>query len=551
MPYATRRMFKYMKEKGLSNISESDISESHNKKKVRELPSSIDPIEDESSSKNPSSSKGSAYSKKSGSVASSSMKTLSGSKKSGSTASSTAASNSSPKTSASSKKSGSTASSIAASNSSPKTSVLSKKSGSTASSTAPGSSTAPSLSRNKSSSASKSMFSGKPSGSKSNKSSSQSTMKSVKMEKSGSMLSDSSKVNSKSKVKSSLKVSKSSTKKIKVISAAKMALGLKPVSVSGVNYNEMAFDEKRVQFIQTLLRSNVKKLSDIIGADSAEASAKLFEKYTISSKPFNSNPHSAKQLNETTHCDFPKDCVILCKQYDSSKYDPKSSLFLRILRHLGKKHPNIIQTWDILLKGNTIFVFQELAPYNNLSEFVNKKGVLNEDKAQTVARQTRLALDFMGDMGISHRSITPNHMLLVHVSHDFQIKLTGFRNAIIYYDEKHDDVNYQPCIPLSKKSKEPDYVALEVFGDPEKEQYDPINADVWSFGASLYFIVSKGYPFQNSGNTTNIEDEIQGNVLKLKLTKEGMSAIGNMLVTDSTKRISIDKLKDHPWFFEK
>ena len=165
------------------------------------------------------------------------------------------------------------------------------------------------------------------------------------------------------------------------------------------------------------------------------------------------------------------------------------------MRHLGKKHPNIVQTWDLISKDGTVYVFQELAPYGNMASYMEKHGALKEDQAQTVAKQLRLGMDFLGDMGIVHRAIMPRHVLLCHK--DMRVKLTGFRSAIIYYNEKKDDINFQPCLSAVKKKNE-DYQAPEVFGNPKMEKFDPIAADVWSFAATIYNLITRKYPYEKT-----------------------------------------------------
>lgn len=123
---------------------------------------------------------------------------------------------------------------------------------------------------------------------------------------------------------------------------------------------------------------------------------------------------------------------MVCKVYDGkvAAYDPKKSLFFQILRHLGKKHPNIMQTWDIISKESSVYVFQELAPYGNMTDYMAKNGgaLKEEDQVVEIGRQIRTGMDFLGDMGVAHRSINPGHILVMHK--DMRVKLTGFRSAM-------------------------------------------------------------------------------------------------------------------------
>ncbi|XP_017461809.1 PREDICTED: probable serine/threonine-protein kinase DDB_G0277165 [Rhagoletis zephyria] len=303
----------------------------------------------------------------------------------------------------------------------------------------------------------------------------------------------------------------------------------------------MTFDEKKVQFIAALLKSNVRKLKEMDATESSEEGKKAFSMYSIGEKkPLESGakPHSAKALYLCTHKSFPPDVQVIAKLYDPKTYDPKSSLFLK--------------TWDVIHHDGSIYVFQELAPYGSMAEHLKKKGSqLSEEECQLVACQLRTGMDFLGDMGVSHRAICPRHLLLLHK--DLRVKLTGFRSAVIYYNEKKDDIAFQPCLSVKKKCKEgtEDYNAPEMYGNSKKEQFDPVQADIWSAGATLFNLLTGKFPYDCLKNSPKVENEIQSNIRSLKLSDNGKSALGYMLTTESTKRFSTERLKDHPWFHEK
>ena len=111
------------------------------------------------------------------------------------------------------------------------------------------------------------------------------------------------------------------------------------------NYDELTFDEKKVLFLKTLLTANIGKLKRTPATEPPEEGEQSFRLYSIDEeKPlWTGKPHSAKALYVATHQSFPPEIQVVCKQYDAKLYNPKSSLFLKVLRHLGKEHPSIIQ----------------------------------------------------------------------------------------------------------------------------------------------------------------------------------------------------------------
>lgn len=72
-----------------------------------------------------------------------------------------------------------------------------------------------------------------------------------------------------------------------------------------------------------------------------------------------------------------------------------------------------------------------------------------------------------------------------------------------------------------------------------------------SAGATLFNLLTGKFPYDCLKNSPKVENEIQSNIRSLKLSDNGKSALGYMLTTESTKRFSTERLKDHPWFHEK
>lgn len=270
----------------------------------------------------------------------------------------------------------------------------------------------------------------------------------------------------------------------------------------------MSFDEKKLLYIKGLLKSQVKHIEQTSGSVSVDKEAKLFENYCIEEdKPIGGRPNSCEAIVKATHKQY-NDYVLLCKIYDCKKagLDAKNSLFFKVLRHLGKKHPGIIQTWDVFSKdGNTVYVLQEFAIHGPIDKYLNKP--VDEKTGKFLAKQMFMAMDYMGDMGIAHRALHPGHVLVTHK--DMVIKLTGFRNSVVYWNTHKEDINFLPCVPVSARPKEGDFQALEVYGDPEKEEFDPISADIWSFGACVYYFLTRKYPFDPAvsfGVAANLQD---------------------------------------------
>lgn len=348
--------------------------------------------------------------------------------------------------------------------------------------------------------------------------------------------------------------------------------------------SKVDFDKGKLKFIQMLISSNVQQFNKTTPA--SENGEKELKAYSFDeTKPFGSGkvkPHSCTSMHEAINKEGDKENRILVKIYASaSSNNQQQSLppenYFKMLRHFGRKHPFIVTTYEVFSIPNkynklkaTFYVFQEMAPGRNALVYTKEHGPLTEIAVASVARQLRQAMDFIGDMGVCHRAISPWHLLIFNSTETtFSIKLTGFRSAIIYYDDKENDIHYQACVPLPAKrgvntnpGKLPEFQAPETYGDPATEEFDPICADVWSFSATLYYLLCCKYPYhffvgteqkkKMSPTTFNcLEDEIQQNVLKLKkVSSAGQSLLRHGLTTVSVARTTIDRLKDHPFIVQ-
>lgn len=266
----------------------------------------------------------------------------------------------------------------------------------------------------------------------------------------------------------------------------------------------LSFNEKMIKYSIGLLRSNITKLYDMDGAMNIERS-KEFKSYKIDhNTPLITNVRNCDRIVKAVHRNEEfKEFPLCCKVYDLSRtpMDPDKSEYVKILRSLARKHPSIIQTWAVFFdpQQQQILVIQEYMAHGSVESYLKGKSrtCFEERKASEISQQLAMALDFLGDMGISHRSLSPRYIMIAH-RQPIRVKLTGFFSAIIYWDIRRENVNLVPCIALADKPLEPEFQAPEVYGDSITEAFDPIHADIWSFGASIYFILTKRYPYDFS-----------------------------------------------------
>lgn len=255
------------------------------------------------------------------------------------------------------------------------------------------------------------------------------------------------------------------------------------------------------------------------------------------------------KLYEGKNNDYPTHPVC-CRIYEEKVGIAPDAMYLKFLRHLGKKHSSIVGTWDIFSEDKKILIYQEYCLDGPLDKFAKEnKDKMKDPLMALLAWQLIRGMDFLGDIGISHRDIQPKNLVLRPAGKNYLIKICNFRKAIVYWNITENDITFLPCLPVKDQSKGESYQAPEVFGNSNKEEFDPIVADTWSYGAVLYFMASQKYPYNVSKTGDNIEKEIQENVKKLPEIKDsGKELVGNILKTNAAERMPIGFIEKSAWF---
>jgi serine/threonine protein kinase len=148
-------------------------------------------------------------------------------------------------------------------------------------------------------------------------------------------------------------------------------------------------------------------------------------------------------------------------------------------------HPNIVHAYDIDQDAELHFLVMEYVDGSSLQDLVKKAGPLDVTRASHYMRQAALGLGHAHEKGLVHRDIKPGNIL---VDRSGVVKILDMGLARFFLDE--DDV-------LTKKYDEnvlgtADYLAPEQIEDSHSVD---TRADVYSLGATFYFILTGQPPF--------------------------------------------------------
>ena len=196
------------------------------------------------------------------------------------------------------------------------------------------------------------------------------------------------------------------------------------------------------------------------------------------------------------------------------------------------KHPNIIKLLEIIETNSKIYLIFEHYPHNLLN-YIESEKKLSENKARFFFQQLISALNYLHLMGISHRNIKPENILLDE--NYSKIKITGFEVSTFC---KSGSLLNSP-------------VGTLIFAPPEmilSQNYKGELNDIWDAGIVLYAMVCGILPFSQDNTDININHIIEGFYdIPKDISSNCVEVINNCLECNPEKRITFNKLKNLKW----
>ncbi|XP_030745729.1 SNF1-related protein kinase catalytic subunit alpha KIN11-like isoform X2 [Sitophilus oryzae] len=216
-------------------------------------------------------------------------------------------------------------------------------------------------------------------------------------------------------------------------------------------------------------------------------------------------------------------------------------------------HPCIAALYQTMQRpDNVYYLVTEMAGGGDLCTFIKaqKNGKLSESSTRNYARQFVSALAHMHHLGVVHRDLKMENVMLNPEKTQIKIVDFGLSNQ------------YHPDDFLRTHCGSPEYAAPELFITGRK--YGP-EVDLWSLGIILYGMVIGQLPF-----VSNRSDQVSSQERRKKLVAQISRGLGSshrralslfsleframmnrMLVADTKKRIGIKELVVHPWMTER
>ncbi|KAG6771513.1 serine/threonine-protein kinase Aurora-3 [Populus alba x Populus x berolinensis] len=224
--------------------------------------------------------------------------------------------------------------------------------------------------------------------------------------------------------------------------------------------------------------------------------------------------------------------VIFKEQID--KYNIHHQLKREMEIQTSLSHPNILRLYGWFHDDQRVFMILEYAHGGELFKELRKCGYLSEQKAATYVASLANALAYCHEKDVIHRDIKPENLLL---DHEGRLKIADFGWSVQSRSKRHT-----MCGTL-------DYLAPEMV---ENKAHD-YAVDNWTLGILCYEFLYGAPPFEAESQRDTFR-----RIVKVDLTfpstppvsAEAKNLITRLLVKDSSKRLSLQKILEHPWIIK-
>jgi serine/threonine protein kinase/putative intracellular protease/amidase len=210
-------------------------------------------------------------------------------------------------------------------------------------------------------------------------------------------------------------------------------------------------------------------------------------------------------------------------------------------------HPNIVVAHDAEQAGDLHFLVMEYVDGISLAQFVERKGPLPAPLASHFIRQAALGLQAAAKLGMVHRDIKPQNLMLTRKP---EVKILDFGLARFAAEEstaevaprgQHGSVDSAEHGGLTSAGMilgTPDYIAPEQAEDSSQAD---TRADIYSLGCTFFFLLTGQAPFAGDSVTRTLQSHIDRQPPSLRslrpdLAPELVRIVERMMAKDPDQR---------------
>ena len=169
-------------------------------------------------------------------------------------------------------------------------------------------------------------------------------------------------------------------------------------------------------------------------------------------------------------------------------FDKNKEKVIREARILSEiHHPNVVNVLEVFKQNNTVYIVMEFIAGHSLKQEVEQNGVFTEEKLRPIIYKIGQALEYIHEKNILHLDIKPSNIL---ITKDNNPKLIDF-GISKRYDLANDR---ETSTTLQAASK--GYASIEQYDSEAMQVFSP-RPDIYSFGATMYFLLTGQTPTES------------------------------------------------------
>ncbi|KTB14276.1 Serine/threonine-protein kinase CHK1 [Nakaseomyces glabratus] len=212
-----------------------------------------------------------------------------------------------------------------------------------------------------------------------------------------------------------------------------------------------------------------------------------------------------------------------------------------VLHSKCSKHANVLRVIDCNVGGEYLWIMLEMADGGDLFDKIEPDVGVDPDVAQFYFQQLIRALNYLHDVGVAHRDIKPENILLDKKGN---LKLADFGLASQF---RRKDGTLRVS---TDQRGSPPYMAPEILSS---QGYYANITDIWSAGVLLFVLLTGEIPWSIPAKEDDNYEWFVSNEGKVSLGPwervelRQMNLLRKILQPDPSKRVSLEKLRHHPW----
>ena len=150
-------------------------------------------------------------------------------------------------------------------------------------------------------------------------------------------------------------------------------------------------------------------------------------------------------------------------------------------------HPNIVHVYAVGGVGQTRYIAMEYVPGSTLRDYMNRKGSPELRLAYSIMRQAGLAIEAAGEVGLVHRDVKPENLLLTRKG---LVKVADFGLC-------RDQGGPRPGVTQPGVT-----MGTPLYMSPEQVQGRPLDhrSDLYSLGVTFYHMLAGVPPFRSEAS---------------------------------------------------